>query len=95
MVEPGVIPLTNWYLINLSLDFTICKTGYPGFFCGVSLRDKESYARIHMENLSKDTRFTDSLVAGVTVGRLSRGPRIRRGEHTSCWIISWASGLVK
>ena len=95
MVEPGVIPLTNWYLINLSLDFTICKMGYPGFSCGVSRRDKESYARIHMENLSTDTRFTDKLVAAVTVGRLSRGPRIRRGEHTSRWIICWAYGLVK
>lgn len=77
MVEPGVIALTNWYLINLSLDFTICKMGYPGFSCGVSLKDKESYAQIHMEKLSKDTRFTDNLVAGFTVGRLSRGPRIR------------------
>ena len=80
MAEPGVIPLTNWYLINLSLDFTICKMGYPGFSCGVSWRDKDSYAQIHMENLSKDTRFTDNLVAGVTVGRLSRGPRIRRTD---------------
>lgn len=66
MVEPGVIPLTDWYLISLSLDITICKMGYPGFVCshrGI----KKVMHKYTWKILPKDTS-TDNLVAGVTVG---------------------------